>query len=254
MKRIRHVCQAGTAAERVHALTGGDVLAIADDASVGPLQDSDLPDPRLRAAFWEAVFDGDPDMAGMDWYRELGEIRFQLSTLLREADEIVIWAGHHPTEQLLRRRIHGWLQETRIPVYEVLPGRDDRQPEPGGANGVMPIATIPPDILRQRYQERHLVSAGLQRQLASEWEDWRENGKGIRTLKNGVLTESAIDSVDPVILSLFSQRPLALHRGIGHVMAVTGLTDALCRWRINILLSAGLLKLEEGAISLSTPA
>lgn len=93
MKRIRHVCQAGTAAERVHALTGGDVLAIADDASVGPLQDIDLLDPRLRAAFWEAVFDGDPDMAGMDWYRELGEIRFQLSTLLREADEIVIWAG-----------------------------------------------------------------------------------------------------------------------------------------------------------------
>lgn len=41
MKRIRHVCQAGTAAERVHALTGGDVLAIADDASVGPLQDID---------------------------------------------------------------------------------------------------------------------------------------------------------------------------------------------------------------------
>lgn len=103
MKRIRHVCQAGTAAERVHALTGEDVLAIADDVS----QDIDLPAPRLRAAFWEAVFDGDPDMAGMDWYRELGEIRFQLSTLLREADEIVIWAGHHPTEQLLRRRIHG---------------------------------------------------------------------------------------------------------------------------------------------------
>ncbi|KZP60129.1 hypothetical protein A3462_00565 [Enterobacter bugandensis] len=81
MKRIRHVCQAGTAAERVHALTGGDVLAIADDASVGPLQDIDLPAPRLRAAFWEAVFDGDPDMAGIDWYRELGAIRFQLSTL-----------------------------------------------------------------------------------------------------------------------------------------------------------------------------
>ena len=169
MKRIRHVCQAGTAAERVHALTGGDVLAIADDASVGPLQDIDLLDPRLRAAFWEAVFDGDPDMAGMDWYRELGEIRFQLSTLLREADEIVIWAGHHPTEQLLRRRIHGWLRETSIPVYEVPPGGYHGQPEPGEATGVMPIAMIPPDILRQRYQERRLVSAGLQRQLASEW-------------------------------------------------------------------------------------
>ncbi len=68
------------------------------------------------------------------------------------------------------------------------------------------------------------MSAGLQRQLASEWEDWRENGKGIRTLKNGVLTESAIDSVDPAILSLFSQGPLALRRGIGHAMAITGLT------------------------------
>ncbi|WP_142911322.1 DUF3658 domain-containing protein, partial [Klebsiella pneumoniae] len=100
---------------------------------------------------------------------------------------------------------------------------------------VMPIAMIPPDILRQRYQERRLVSAGLQRQLASEWEDWRENGKGIRTLKNGVLTESAIDSVDPAILSLFSQGPLALRRGIGHAMAITGLTDALCHWRIKIL-------------------
>ncbi|EPT0360559.1 hypothetical protein ACVNT8_004236 [Enterobacter cloacae] len=73
-------------------------------------------------------------------------------------------------------------------------------------------------------------------------------------LKNGVLTESAIDSVDPAILSLFSQRPLALHRGIGYAMAVTGLTDALCRWRINILLSADLLKMEEGVISLCSPA
>lgn len=35
MKCIRHVCQAGTAAERVRALTGEDVLAIADDTSVG---------------------------------------------------------------------------------------------------------------------------------------------------------------------------------------------------------------------------
>ncbi|MBD3717536.1 DUF1835 domain-containing protein [Enterobacter hormaechei] len=119
MKKIRHVCQAGTAAERVHALTGGDVLAIADDASVGPLHDIDLPVPRLRAAFWEAVFNGDPDMAGMDWHRELGQIRYQLSILLREGDEIVIWAGHHPTEQLLRRRIHGWLQDISTPVYEV---------------------------------------------------------------------------------------------------------------------------------------
>lgn len=51
-KRIRHDCQAGTTAERVHALTGGGVLAIADDASVGPLQDIDLPDSRLRAVFW----------------------------------------------------------------------------------------------------------------------------------------------------------------------------------------------------------
>ncbi|ENN7017490.1 DUF1835 domain-containing protein [Enterobacter ludwigii] len=254
MKRIRHVCQAGTAAERVHALTGGDVLAIADDASVGPLQDIDLPAPRLRAAFWEAVFDGDPDMAGMDWCRELGAIRFQLSTLISEADEIVIWAGHHPTEQLLRRRSYGWLQDISTPVYEVQSSLDDGQPEPDGTNVVMPIATIPPDILRLRYQERRLVSAGLQRQLAREWEGWRENGKGIRTLQNGVLTESAIDSVDPVILSLFSQRPLALHRGIGHAMAVTGLTDALCRWRIKILMSKGLLKMEEGVTSKSSPA
>lgn len=134
MKKIRHVCQAGTAAERVHALTGENVLAIADDASVGPLQDIDLPAPRLRAAFWEAVFNGDPDMAGMDWYRELDEIRFQLLSLLCEADEIVIWAGHHPTEQLLRRRIHGWLQDITIPVYEVQPSMDDRQPEPGGGD------------------------------------------------------------------------------------------------------------------------
>lgn len=254
MNRIRHVCQAGTAAERVYALTGGNVLAIADDASVGPLHDIDLPAPRLRAAFWEAVFDGDPDMAGMDWQRELGQIRFQLSTLIREADAIVIWAGYHPTEQLLRRRIHGWLQHISIPVYEVQPTLADRQPEPGGAPGVMPIAMIPPDILRQRYQERRLVSTGLQRQMASEWESWLENGKGIRTLKNGTLTESAIDSVDPAILLLFSQRPLALHRGIGHAMAITGLTDALCRWRIKLLLSEGLLKMEEGAISLSSPA
>ncbi|HAV1831516.1 TPA: DUF1835 domain-containing protein [Enterobacter hormaechei subsp. steigerwaltii] len=251
MKRIRHVCQAGTAAERVHALTGGDILAIADDASVGPLQDIDLPEPRLRAAFWETVFDGEPDMAGMDWHRELKQIRFQLSTLLREADEIVIWAGLHPTEQLLRRRIHGWLRETSIPVYEVQPGLNDRQPEPGGATGSLPIAMVPPGLLRQRYQERRLVPAGLQRQLASEWEGWLKDGKGIRTLKNGVLTESTLNSVDPAIISLFSQRTLAFHCGISHAMVITGLTDALCRWRIKSLLSAGVLKMEEGVISLS---
>ncbi|MDR6257833.1 hypothetical protein QE413_000195 [Klebsiella sp. SORGH_AS 826] len=45
-----------------------------------------------------------------------------------------------------------------------------------------------------------------------------------------------------------------MRRGIGHAMAITGLTDALCHWRIKILLSAGLLKLEEGVISLSSPA
>lgn len=230
------------------------MLAIADDASVGPLHDIDLPEPQLRAAFWEAVFDGEPDMVGMDWPGELGKIRYQLSTLLREADEIVIWAGHHPTEQLLCRRIHEWLQDTRLPVYEVQPSLDDRQYEPGGATGCLPIAMVPPGVLGHSYEARCLVSAGLQRQLVSEWEGWLENGKGIRTLKNGVLTESDIGSVDQAIVSLFSHRPLVMYRGIGHAMAITGLTDALCRWRIKILLSAGVLKMEEGIISLSSPA
>ncbi len=88
------------------------MLAIADDASVGPLQDIDLPALRLRADFWEAVY--------------------------------------------------------------------DRLPEPGGATNSLPIATVPPGLLRQHSQEQRLVSAGLQRQLASGKAGWRTGEASVR--------------------------------------------------------------------------
>ena len=87
----------------------------------------------------------------------------------------------------------------------------------------------------------------------SEWEDWLENGKGIRTLKNGVLTESDIGSVDQAIVSLFSTDAgnVPWHRPCDGDNRADG---CAVRWRIKILLSAGVLKMEEGIISLSSPA
>ncbi|HFH2546584.1 TPA: DUF3658 domain-containing protein [Klebsiella aerogenes] len=241
MKIIRHVCQAGTAAELVRAVTGDTVIAVPDDCAVGPLSDVDLPYPETRAAFWKDIFTGVADMSAVDWVSQLIRVRVQFAELLRGVDEVIIWAGEHPTEQLLRRRTLWWLKDTGIRVTEVLPGRKNRRNEHPVGKEEKPVALFPPERLNEYYQARQDISSEQHQRLGKEWLQWQEHGKGIRILQNGELAEQPMDYYDKAMLSLFRDRPVEWGRGIGAAMAETGQTDSFCQWRIRILMQQGLL-------------
>ncbi|HDS2561269.1 TPA: DUF1835 domain-containing protein [Klebsiella aerogenes] len=241
MKIVRHVCQAGTAAELVRAVTGDTVIAVPDDCAVGPLSDVDLPNPETRAAFWKDIFTDVADMSAVDWVSQLIRVRVQLAELLRGVDEVIIWAGEHPTEQLLRRRTLWWLKDTGIRVTEVFPGGKNPGSEHPAEKEEKPVALIPPERLHEYYQTRQVISSELHQLLGKEWLRWQEHGKGIRILQNGELAEQPMDYYDNAMLSLFRDRPVEWGRGIGAAMAETGQTDSFCRWRIRILMQEGLL-------------
>jgi hypothetical protein len=244
VKRIRHVCQAGSAFELVSSVTGDEVIGLADDCALGPLADVDTPAPLARIAFWKEVFSSlaDPP-SGFDYSAGLRADYAQLSRLAEETSEVVIWAGAHPTEQALRRRIHWWLRGMRVPVTEVIVDIEDMTciSDRSGA----PVALASRQRLQLRYRERIAVGPAMREQLAASWVTLRENAVGIRVWAGNRLLERPVEQFDPIILALAGRPPVCFADALGHAMANTGLPDTFCRWRIAALVKAGRLSLAE---------
>jgi hypothetical protein len=242
MKRIRHVCQAGSAFELVSSVTGDEVIGFADDCALGPLADVDTPAPLARIAFWKEVFSAlaDPP-SGFDYSASLCAAYVQLSQLAEEASEVAIWAGAHPTEQALRRRIHWWLRGMSVPVTEVIVDAEDMMciSDRSGA----PVALASRQRLQLRYRERVVVAPAMREQLAASWITLRQNAVGIRVWAGNRLLERPVEQFDPIILALAGRPPVCFAHALAHAMANTGLPDTFCRWRIAALVKAGRLSL-----------
>ncbi|WP_439413048.1 DUF1835 domain-containing protein [Enterobacter ludwigii] len=143
---MRHVCQAGSALIRLESLFDADIRAIADDCSVGPLTDADAASPLQRIAFWHDLFTLTDEDAGTDWTPFFQGVHQQLCSLGEGTDEIVIWSGTHPVEQLLRRRIHWWLRNDTARVTEVLVDTRDMNNPDGQTHAA--VAQIPGERLK----------------------------------------------------------------------------------------------------------
>lgn len=241
---IAHICQDGTAAEHLRTMYGNCVTGIADDCRVGPLADIDSSFPEKRAAFWREVFASEKRMRRFDWHAELSAITEKPSELESGASEIVIWAGRHPSEQLMRRRVHWWLQNTSVHVSEVLLDSGDME------NKVLPsqtaVALTSAERLAHCFEKRLPAQNVLRRSLAGEWRALRDNGTGLRHWESGHWLERPIDDCDVKLLSLVGQQPLSLRRVVGQAMALTGLSDSFCTWRFAIQVQTGGLLLVSG--------
>jgi len=151
MGTIRHICQGGTAAERVREVIGQSVFQMMDDYAVGPLNDIDSSSPDARIAFWAEMF----ALSGttlMDMRTENRVVNEALANLGRDAMEVVIWAGSSPTEQAMRRRMHWWLQDAPVLITEVLV--DDGDVTPPDCGGYVPIGMVSIGRLRSRFEQR----------------------------------------------------------------------------------------------------
>ncbi|WP_149330639.1 DUF3658 domain-containing protein [Citrobacter braakii] len=241
---IRHVCQAGSALIRLESLFDADIRDIGDDCSIGPLTDVDTASPLQRIAFWHDFFTLSYGDAGRDWTASFQGVHQRLYSLGEGADEIVIWSGTHPAEQLLRRRIYWWLQDKTIKVTEVLVDSDDLE-NPEGRHYAA-VAQISTERLKLRFAERQIATPALRRQLADEWVELRDHGVGIRLIKNNRLTEHPIGYFDTRLLSIVGKQPTRLAHAIGQAMSETGMTDTFCKWRYITLVQRGELVLISG--------
>jgi hypothetical protein len=241
----QHICQAGSAMELVSTVVANNVIGIPDDCAVGPLIDVDSPVPEKRIAFWSDIFALDKDMSQFDWQAGFHTIYDQLEDLGRKAAEIVIWAGSHPTEQTLRRRVHWWLRSTQVKVSEVLVDTEDM------ADGVAqrihaPIACVSAERLQLRFAGRLASTDSLRKQLADEWVALRDHGHGIRLWAGNRLLEYPIDHYDATLLALVGKQPVRFARVVGQAMAETGQTDNFCKWRFATLVRTGHMSFASG--------
>ncbi|WP_267908983.1 DUF3658 domain-containing protein [Paraburkholderia kururiensis] len=242
---IQHICQGGSAMELVSTVVGDNVTGIRDDCAVGPLIDVDSPAPEERIAFWNDIFAADKNMSQFDWQAEFLATCNQLRNLGREAAEVVIWAGSHPTEQALRRRVHWWLRSTPVKVSEVLVDIEDMAD--GTADRIhAPIACASVERLRLRFSHRLESTDYLRKQLADEWGALRDHGQGVRLWEGDRLLEYPIDHYDATLLALVEQQPVRFARVVGHAMAETGQSDCFCKWRFATLVRTGHLSLASG--------
>jgi len=241
---IRHVCQSGSALIRLESLFDADIRAIADDCSVGPLTDADAASPLQRIAFWHDLFTLTDEDAGTDWTTIFQDVHQQLSSLSDDTDEIVIWSGTHPVEQLLRRRVYWWLRDSATKVTEVL--IDTRDMENPGERPYAAVAQIATERLKIRFAERQSIPPALRRRLADEWVTLRDQGAGIRIIENKRLTERPVEYFDTRLLSIVGEQPTRLAHAIGQAMSETGMTDMFCKWRYITLIQRGELTLISG--------
>ncbi|HGM5324812.1 TPA: DUF1835 domain-containing protein [Serratia marcescens] len=242
--RIRHVCQAGSAQALLEALFDTGVTGIADDCTLGPLIDVDAPSPHQRIAFWHDVFARAYGDTHTDWSARFYSVYQQLNTLSEHVDEIVIWSGSHPVEQLLRRRVYWWLRDKSVNVTEIPVDTRDKE-NPSGRHHAA-VAQISADRLQLRFAERRPVSITQCRQRADEWVTLRDQGIGIRIIDNSLLTERPIAYFDVCLLSIVAARPIRLNQAIGQAMSETGMTDTFCQWRYTTLIASGELTLISG--------
>jgi hypothetical protein len=245
MKRIWHVCQAGSAFELVRSVVetdGNDVIGLSDDCAFGPLGDVDAPAPLARITFWKDVFSSlaDPPPE-FDYSATVCAAYTQLSRLAEEATEVVIWAGEHATEQALRRRVHWWLRGTTVPVTEVIVDHQDMMRISDRSSA--PVALASPQRLLLRLRERIVVDAAMREQFAASWATLRKNAVGIRVWTGNRLLERPIEYFDPAILSFAGRQPVSFANALSRAMAETGLPDTFCGWRIATLVKAGHLSL-----------
>ncbi|KNC92649.1 DUF3658 domain-containing protein, partial [Trabulsiella odontotermitis] len=195
-------------------------------------------------AFWHDFFTLSYGDAGTDWTIVFQGVHQQLRSLGEETNEIVIWSGTHPVEQLLRRRVYWWLQDKTIKVTEVLVDSDDLE-NPEGRHYAA-VAQISTERLKLLFAERQTATPGLRRQLANEWVKLREQGTGIRIIENNRLTERPIGHFDTRLLSIVSEQPTILAHAIGQAMSETGMADTFCKWRYITLIQRGELVLISG--------
>lgn len=229
---------------RLVSLFDADIRDIADDCSMGPLTDVDAASPLQRIAFWHDFFTLTSGNAGTNWTAFFQSVHQQLSTLSEGGDEIVIWSGTHPVEQLLRRRIYWWLRDDTVRVTEVLVDTLDLENPKGKHHAA--VAQISTERLKLRFTERQTATPALRCQLANEWVKLRDQGAGIRIIENRRLTERPIEYFDTRLLSIVGEQPTRLAHTIGQAMSVTNMTDMFCKWRYITLIQRGELALISG--------
>jgi hypothetical protein len=225
-------------------VAGENVVAIKDDCAIGPLVDVDSTSPDARVAFWAELFAVGEEMRSMDWRAEFCAVNEALANLGREATEVVIWAGSHPTEQAMRRRVHCWLKDAPVLITEVLVGTEDVANPHRCIHA--PIALVSIEHLRARFERRTPSTIEDRRNLAAEWAVLREDGRGVRVWEDGCLSECPIDHYDAHLLSLVGAEPVGFFKVLGQAMAKTGRTDAFCKWRIATLIKTGRMSLTHG--------
>ncbi|MGC6030919.1 DUF3658 domain-containing protein [Enterobacter kobei] len=243
---IRHVCQAGSAPIRLESLFDTGITEIADDCSTGPLADVDTATPVQRSTFWHDCFTLAYGDAGPNWTTVFQGVHQQLSSLSHDTDEIVIWSGTHPVEQLLRRRVYWWLRNSTTKVTEVL--IDTRDMDNPGERPYAAVAQIATERLKMRFAERQSIPPALRQQLADEWVTLRDQGTGIRLIEKNVLVERPIVYFDNDLLSFVGEQPVQLSRTIGQAMSETGMGDTFCKWRYVTLIQRGELTLISGSL------
>lgn len=247
MYAIRHVCQSGAAAELVRRVSGADVVEVSDDYAIGPLVDVDSSSPDARVAFWSGIFALDKQMRSVNWSTELRAANKALGNLSRETTEVVIWAGSHPTEQTMRRRVHWWLKDSPLLVSEVLVGAHDVANPDRCIHA--PIALVSSERLRACFERRSTSTADEREKLATEWAALRESGCGLRVWEGGALSERRIDHYDAKMLSLVQTGPTRFVEVLSQAMADTGNSDAFCKWRFATLLQTGEISLVHGSFN-----
>jgi len=243
---IRHVCQVGSARALLESIFDTDAIGIADDCTLGPLTDADDSSPNQRIAFWHNVFSlayGDTDA---DWSARFHCVYQQLQPLSDDVDEIVIWSGSHPVEQLLRRRVYWWLRDKNVSVTEILVDTSDMN-NPAGRHYAA-VAQISAERLKLRFAGRHSASLMLRNQLADEWVRLRCQSVGMRIIENNQLTERPIEHFDARLLSIVGAKPAPLDSVIGRAILETGMTDTFCKWRYITLIQRSELMFISGNI------
>lgn len=211
----------------------GNVIAIPDELSHGPLHDG-----RARAAYFrECIYGryadvGIPNDVFEEWHRLLRLIEEERPPV------VVAWSSDAISDMIFLRMACWWLRGFAGSIESV-------NTSEGGRHGV---GVNGPERLRGLYDARIALDTATRQALAAEFAEMRDRCELLRVHRDGKIDFVATDHFDAYVMSFASREWLPAIRLIGNCLGHRDdqnlIGDSFFEWRLQQLIDSGLLDAE----------
>lgn len=242
MSLTYHICQGGLTAVLLARAITDPIITVADDYTIGPLQDVDALNPRARNAFYRDIF-RQLRYRGSVFPASPAKITRQLASACADAEAFVLWVDERAATQLMRLRV-GWLLHHHRFTGRIFDVRCPLMGASVSAHIRCPLPLHSETGIRTQLAEREALPPPALSTLAGDWASLKSQPcQGIRLYQANRWQHLAETHYDDTLLTLVARHNGSFDELVSRAVTLTGQSTQLCLWRYALFVRAGTLRL-----------